>query len=438
MEINYYNKEAETMPREKMQKLQSERLREMIGRVYNNTPHYREKMDEMGLKPSDIKDINDLTKLPFTYKDDLRDTFPYGMFALPLSEVTRIHASSGTTGNQTVVGYTNADLDIWAECVARCLVGAGATKEDIVHVSYGYGLFTGGLGLNNGAEKLGASIIPVSTGNTARQIQIMQDFGSTVLCCTPSYAMYIAETMKEQKIDMNTIKLRLGLFGAEPWTEGMRDEIEKGLHISAHDIYGLSEVCGPGVACDCVYKNGLHIQEDHFIPEVIDPESGEPLPDGQVGELVFTCVTKQALPLVRYRTKDLVSITHEKCECGRTTVRMNKPTGRTDDMLIIRGVNVFPSQVESVLMRFSQIAPHYMIIVDRVNNLDVCEIVVEMSPEMFSDSVRHIEALEKELRQAIESTLNISVKVTLAEPKTIARSEGKSKRVIDKRKGAGQ
>ena len=434
MEIQYYDKHIETMPREEMRKLQSQRLVDTVRRVYENVPLYRKRMEENNVEPADIKSIDDLNKLPFTYKTDLRDTFPYGMFAVPMHDVTRIHASSGTTGKQTVVGYTNHDLDIWAECVARCIVGAGGSRDDIVHVSYGYGLFTGGLGLNNGAEKLGASIIPVSTGNTSRQIQIMQDFGSTILCCTPSYALYIAETIRDQKIPMDTIKLRLGIFGAEPWTVEMRKEIERLLHIQAHDIYGLSEVCGPGVACDCMYLNGLHVHEDHFIPEVIDPDTGAALPDGQVGELVFSCVTKQALPLLRYRTKDLVSITHEKCECGRTLVRMNKPTGRTDDMLIIRGVNVFPSQVEDVLLRFSHVSPHYLIIVDRVNNLDTCEVQVEMSPELFSDSVKDIEAIEKKIRASIESTLGIAVKVTLVEPKSINRSEGKSKRVLDKRK----
>lgn len=422
------------MDREDLKKLQAERLRKTVERVYNNVPLYRERFDEYGIKPEHIKSIDDLKNLPFTYKTDLRDTYPYGLFAAPMDEVVRIHASSGTTGKQTVVGYTKNDIDVWAECVARAIVSAGGSSKDIVHISYGYGLFTGGLGLHEGATKLGAAVVPVSTGNTARQINIFKDFGSTILCCTPSYAMYLAEAVKESGISPDELKLRIGIFGAEPWTEEMRQEIEKGLGIKAYDIYGLSEVCGPGVACNCHMQNGLHVQEDHFIPEIIDPDTGEVLPEGESGELVFTCITKEALPLIRYRTRDISSLIFEPCECGRTTVRMTKPCGRTDDMLIIRGVNVFPSQVESVLLNIDGVSPHYHITVDRVNNLDTMEVQVEMSPSLFSDSVKVIQEKEKTIKQALLSTLNISVGVKLVSPKTISRSEGKANRVTDNRK----
>ncbi len=422
------------MAREDLKKLQAERLRKTVERVYNNVPLYRERFDEYGIKPEHIKSIDDLKNLPFTYKTDLRDTYPYGLFAAPMDEVVRIHASSGTTGKQTVVGYTKNDIDVWAECVARAIVSVGGSSKDIVHISYGYGLFTGGLGLHEGATKLGAAVVPVSTGNTARQINIFKDFGSTILCCTPSYAMYLAEAVKESGISPDELKLRIGIFGAEPWTEEMRQEIEKGLGIKAYDIYGLSEVCGPGVACNCHMQNGLHVQEDHFIPEIIDPDTGEVLPEGESGELVFTCITKEALPLIRYRTRDISSLIFEPCECGRTTVRMTKPCGRTDDMLIIRGVNVFPSQVESVLLNIDGVSPHYHITVDRVNNLDTMEVQVEMSPSLFSDSVKVIQEKEKTIKQALLSTLNISVGVKLVSPKTISRSEGKANRVTDNRK----
>ena len=430
----YYNRKIETMAREDMKKLQAERLRKTVERVYNNVPLYRNRFDEYGIKPDHIKSIDDLKNLPFTYKTDLRDTYPYGLFAAPMSEVVRIHASSGTTGKQTVVGYTKNDIDIWAECVARGIVSVGGSEKDIVHIAYGYGLFTGGLGLHDGATKLGASVVPVSTGNTARQINIFRDFGSTVLCCTPSYAMYLAEALKESGVSLDEIKLRIGIFGAEPWTEEMRQEIEKGLGLKAYDIYGLSEVCGPGVACNCYTQKGMHVQEDHFIPEIIDPDTGEVLPEGESGELVFTCITKEALPLIRYRTRDISSLNYEPCECGRTTVRMNKPCGRTDDMLIIRGVNVFPSQVESVLLNIEGISPHYHITVDRVNNLDTMDVEVEMSSALFSDSVKKIQEKEKIIKQALLSTLNISVGVKLVGPKTISRSEGKANRVTDNRK----
>lgn len=430
----FYNKKIETMAREDLKKLQAERLRKTVERVYSNVPLYRERFDEYGIKPEHIKSIDDLKNLPFTYKTDLRDTYPYGLFAAPMDEVVRIHASSGTTGKQTVVGYTKNDIDVWAECVARAIVSVGGSSKDIVHISYGYGLFTGGLGLHEGATKLGAAVVPVSTGNTARQIIIFKDFGSTILCCTPSYAMYLAEAVKESGISPDELKLRIGIFGAEPWTEEMRQEIEKGLGIKAYDIYGLSEVCGPGVACNCHLQNGLHVQEDHFIPEIIDPDTGEVLPEGESGELVFTCITKEALPLIRYRTRDISSLIFEPCECGRTTVRMTKPCGRTDDMLIIRGVNVFPSQVESVLLNIDGVSPHYHITVDRVNNLDTMEVQVEMSPSLFSDSVKVIQEKEKTIKQALLSTLNISVGVKLVSPKTISRSEGKANRVTDNRK----
>lgn len=430
----FYNEKMETLPREEMEKLQSERLRDCVRRVYENVAPYRARMDAAGVKPEDIRDVHDLKKLPFTIKQDLRDNYPFGMFATPMEDVVRVHASSGTTGKQTVVGYTENDLDCWAEIMARTLTAAGATKKDVVHVSYGYGLFTGGLGAHGGAEKLGAVTVPVSVGNTKRQITIMQDFGSTILCCTPSYALFLAETMEEMGIDMSTIHLKAGCFGAEPWTEQMREEIERRLHISAHDIYGLSEIMGPGVSFECDEKCGLHVNEDYFIPEIIDPNTEEPLPYGEQGELVFTCISKEALPLIRYRTHDIATLHAEKCKCGRTLVRMSKPKGRTDDMLIIRGVNVFPSQIESVLLKCGEVAPHYVLIVDRAGTLDTLEIMVEMSADFFSDEVREIEALENRIRRDVESVLGIAAKVRLVEPKSIERSEGKAKRIIDRRK----
>ena len=427
----------ECMSRDEMADLQSRRLVDVVRRVYDNVEFYRKKMQQRGVEPGDIKSIEDIEKLPFTTKEDLKNNYPFGLLAIPMKDVVRVQGTSGTTGKLTIAPYSQKDVDVWGECVARGLTMAGLTSEDIIHVCYGYGLFTGGMGLDFGAKALGATAIPMSAGNTKRQMMCMEDLGATAFACTPSYALYLAESLAEAGV-VDRLKLKAGIHGAEPWTEEMRKKIESILHINCFDIYGLCEVTGPGVAQDCIHKEGLHVHADYFYPEVLNPATHEKCADGETGELVFTTLAKEAMPLIRYRTKDLTSINHAPCKCGRTLPRISKFTGRTDDMLIIRGVNVFPSQVESVLMRFSQIAPHYMIIVDRVNNLDVCEIVVEMSPEMFSDSVRHIEALEKELRQAIESTLNISVKVTLAEPKTIARSEGKSKRVIDKRKGAGQ
>ena len=429
----YFSKEIETASRETLENIQSERLVKTVKRVYDNVPAYRKRMDEIGLKPEDIRSIKDLSKLPFTYKQDLRDNYPYGLFACDMKDVVRIHASSGTTGKQTVVGYTKNDIDMWAECAARALVAAGADENDIVHVSYGYGLFTGGLGLHDGATKLGAAVIPASTGNTRRQLQMFKDFGSTVLCCTPSYAMYLGDSLAEYGMTKDDIKLKAGVFGAEPWTPAMRDQIQEKLGIVAHDIYGLSEIAGPGVAFDCECQNGLHINEDHFIPEIINPETGEVLPYGEQGELVFTCISKEALPLIRYRTRDISSLTIEKCSCARTFVRMSKVTGRSDDMLIIRGVNVFPSQVESVLLTIKEVAPYYQLVVDRKNNLDTLEVLVEMNEQIFSDSVKAIEAVEAEIRKKLDSVLGISAKVTLVEPFSIERSEGKAKRVIDKR-----
>ena len=432
---NYFEKEIECASREKLREIQSEKLRATVKRCYENVPFYKKKFDEIGLKPEDIKSIDDISKLPFTYKQDLRDNYPYGLFAVPKEEVVRIHASSGTTGKQTVVGYTKNDIDIWSRCAARILVSIGATKSDYVHVSYGYGLFTGGLGLHYATEKMGAAVIPVSSGNTARQIQIMQDFGSNILCCTPSYAMYIAETIKQMGIDPKTLDLRAGIFGAETWTEELRHEIEKALDIKAYDIYGLSEIAGPGVSGECEYQSGMHVNEDMFYPEIIDPDTLEVLPYGSTGELVFTCIGKEALPLIRYRTRDICSLDITPCKCGRTLVRMAKPSGRTDDMLIIRGVNVFPSQVEHVLLTL-KMEPNYQIIVTRENNLDIMEVQVEMSPEMFSDKVKDIEKIEKKISAQLQSVLNIAAKVKLLEPGSIPRSEGKAKRVFDKRNAA--
>lgn len=427
-----WNEYIECMSRDERVNLQSERLRKMVERLYSNVPFYRKKFQEAGISPADIKGIEDLPKLPFTYKQDLRDNYPFGLFAVPQSEIVRIHASSGTTGKQTVVGYTRKDLDMWSECVARALTSVGVSKKDIVQVGYGYGLFTGGFGIHYGVEKIGASVIPISGGNTHRQVQMMQDLKSTTLACTPSYALYLAEALKEKNA-LDSLKLQRGIFGAEPWTEEMRSQIQQKLNIKAFDIYGLSEIMGPGVSCECEHQCGMHIAEDHFIAEIIDPVTLQPLPWGEVGELVFTTITKEGLPLLRYRTRDLTSITIEKCECGRTTARMFKCKGRTDDMLIIRGVNVFPTQVESVLCEMREVSPHYQLIVDNKNNLDTLEVHVEVDEQFFSDEIRQMEMLSKKIKSQIEKTLGISVIVKLVEPKTIERSEGKSKRVIDKR-----
>ena len=431
--MNYWNKEIECAPRSEIEALQSYRLSRTIRRVYENVAPYRKKMDEAGVKPEDIKSIADLQKLPFTVKQDLRDNYPYGMFASPMKDIVRIHASSGTTGKQTVVGYTAHDIDMWAECAARALVSVGGTKDDFIHISYGYGLFTGGLGLHYGAEKLGATAIPASAGNSMRQLQLFKDFGSSIICMTPSYAISLIELMKENNISKDEFKLKAGVFGAEPWTEEMRKEIEAGLGIKAYDIYGLSEIMGPSVSCECECQCGMHICEDHFIPEIIDPDTLEVLPAGQQGELVFTCITKEALPLIRYRTRDIATLVYDKCECGRTLVRMLKPQGRTDDMLIIRGVNVFPSQIESALLSVDSKATNYFLEVDRVNNLDTLEVQVEMREDMFGDEIKTLEAYKKKVKAAIDSAIGVGVSVKLVEPKTLARSTGKAVRVNDKR-----
>ncbi len=430
-----WNEKYETLPREDLKELQLERLKQTIERSFHDVEHYKKVMQDKGMEPGDISSLDDLSKLPFTTKEDLRDNYPYGMFAVHLSEIVRIHSSSGTTGKPTVVGYTRNDLNTWAELMARSLACGGAGREDVIQNSYGYGLFTGGLGVHYGAERLGASVIPTSGGNTKRQIMIMKDYGTTVLTCTPSYALFMAEVMQEMGIDPKTdLKLKSGIFGAEPWSENMRKEIERKLDISAHDIYGLSEIIGPGVAIECEEKRGLHIFEDHFIPEIINPETGETLPIGEVGELVFTSLTKEALPMIRYRTRDISRLIEEECSCGRTHIRMERVSGRSDDMLIIRGVNVFPSQVESVLLDIGETEPHYKLIVDRIGTLDTLEIQVEVSEALFSDEVRRLEQLEEKIRKEIDTVLGISAKITLVEPKTIERSEGKAKRVFDKRK----
>jgi phenylacetate-CoA ligase len=432
--VDIWNRHIECMGREELRKLQGERLTETVERVYFNVPYYRHKMQEAGLGPESICSIDDLTSLPFTTKQDLRENYPFGLFAVPMSEIVRIHASSGTTGKSTVVGYTRNDISIWSEVMARTLTCAGADRNDFIQIAYGYGLFTGGLGLHYGGEKIGASVIPVSGGNTMRQIEIMRDFGSTVLACTPSYALYLAEAIQESGISREEIRLKAGVFGAEPWTENMRREIEDKLKINAIDIYGLSEVIGPGVASECLFQKGLHINEDHFYPEIIDPDTLEVLPEGSAGELVFTTLTKEGLPLIRYRTRDLTRLTTEKCKCGRTMVRMDKCLGRSDDMLIIRGVNLFPSQVESVLLAISEIKPHYQLIVDRVNNLDTLELKVEVDEAFFLDRISQLESLRRRIQDTLESSLGLGIKITLVEPKMIERSEGKSKRVIDRRK----
>jgi phenylacetate-CoA ligase len=430
----YWNKPVETLSRDAMKSIQSERLVSAVKRAYENVAYYREKMEYIGFKPADIQSIEDLHKLPFTHKTDLRASYPFRSFAVPMNQVVRIHASSGTTGKQTVVGYTKNDIELWTECVARCLTNAGVTEKDLIHVAYGYGLFTGGLGLHYGAERIGASTIPISGGNTKRQIELLVDFQSTVLACTPSYALHLADEMTQMGITKGMLALKAGIFGAEPWTEEMRLQIEEKLGLKAYDIYGLSETMGPGVSMNCEYNCGLHIQEDHFYPEIIDPETGEVLPEGSTGELVFTCITKEALPLIRYRTRDLTSLDYARCGCGRTQVRMQKVMGRSDDMLIIRGVNVFPSQIEAVLLTFCEVEPHYMIYVDRLENLDIMEIQIEMTSKIFSDSIKDIERIEKKLTHEIQSAIGIGVKITLVEPRSIPRSEGKAKRVIDKRK----
>ena len=429
-----WNETFECMSREEMHKCQSRRLVDMVERVYHNVPFYRKKMQELGISPEDIRTIEDLPKLPFTTKQDLRDNYPFGLFSVPTTEIIRLHASSGTTGKPTVVGYTRKDLATWSEVMARTLTSAGITRQDFLQVAYGYGLFTGGLGVHYGAEKIGCSVIPISGGNTRRQVQIMHDFGGTALACTPSYALFLAESIKESGFPRKEFKLRVGTFGAEPWTENMRREIEEKLQIKAIDIFGLSEVIGPGVSCECIYQDGLHVNEDHFVPEVIHPQTLEVLSEGEEGELVFTTVTKEGLPLLRYRTRDLSRLDYSPCPCGRTLVRMKKCIGRSDDMLIIRGVNLFPSQIESVLLELKETSPHYLLVVDRVNNLDVLELQVEMEEGFFLDSISELQGLTRRIQHTMESTLGISLTVKIVESKTITRSEGKATRVIDKRK----
>ena len=434
--MSFLNREIECMPREELKKIQSERLCQTVRHCYENVECFRNRMDEKGLTPDDIHGIEDIHLLPFSYKKDLRDYYPYGLFAVPMQKVARLHASSGTTGKRIVVGYTKKDLDMWDECVARMLTALGVTDKDFVQVAYGYGLFTGGFGVHGGAQKIGATIIPISSGNTANQIQTMIDFGATVLCCTPSYAMYLGEEVERLGV-RDQLKLRVGVFGAEPWSENMRQQIEEKLGLKAYDIYGLSEVLGPGVSGECPEQAGMHVWEDNFYVETIDPDTGDVLPEGTPGELVFTSLTKEAFPVIRYRTRDICTLIPEPCKCGRTHIRMGKPNGRTDDMLIIRGVNVFPSQIEEVLLKVSgdQITPNYQIVVDRVNNVDTFDINVEMSEAFFSDNVKAIERLEKRITEDLRSMLGISAKVHLVNPKSIVRSEGKAKRVIDNRKG---
>jgi len=429
-----WNPEREEMSREQLTELQIDGLKETVENVYNNVTFYKRKLDEKGVKPADINSMNDLSKLPFTTKDDLRDNYPFGLFTVPLEEIVRIHSSSGTTGKPTVVGYTQEDIEIWTELMARTMACGGVGKGDIVQNAFGYGLFTGGLGIHYGAEKVNASVVPISGGNTKRQVRLMEDFGSTALMCTPSYALYISEVAKELGFDIKNSQLQYGIFGAEPWSDNMRKEIENLLGIRATDIYGLSEIIGPGVASECEAQSGLHIFEDHFIPEIIDPATGENLGYGEEGELVFTTITKTGLPVLRYRTKDISVLYEEKCSCDRTLVRMKRISGRVDDMLIIRGVNVFPSQIESVLLDISETKPHYQLVVEREGRLDKLEVWVEVSEEIFSDAVRGLEKLERKIHDEIESVLGISIKVKLVEPNTIPRSEGKAQRVIDKRK----
>ncbi len=428
--------ENETMPRVDLEALQLRRLQALVERVYHLVPFYRRRMEESGVKPEHIRTLGDLKLLPLTAKQDIRDNYPFGLFAAPMDQIVRIHASSGTTGKSTPVAYTQRDIDNWAELMARTLAAGGVHRGDIAHVAYGYGLFTGGLGVHYGAERLGAAVIPVSGGQTRRQIMLIQDFGPTVLCCTPSFALYLAEVGQEMGVDLAKTKLRVGIFGAEPWTEGMRSEIENRLHLDALDIYGLSEIMGPGVSIECIEaKQGLHMFEDHFLPEVLDPATLEPLTQGEMGELVITTLTKEAFPLLRYRTRDLTSLNYAPCKCGRTIVRMNRVQGRSDDMLIIRGVNVFPSQIEAVLMETPGVAPHYQLIVDREGQLDTLEVQVEVDETTFSDEVKQLQTLAKNIQSRIKDYYTVSVKVKLVEPRSIPRSEGKAKRVIDRRQG---
>ena len=428
-----YNKDIECMSRDELASLQGERLVKTVNHVYNNVPFYRKKMEAIGLVPQDIKGLEDLDKLPFTTKDDLRDNYPFGLFAVPHSEIVRVHASSGTTGKATVVGYTKQDIEIWAECVARCFTMANVCKDDIIQIAYGYGLFTGGLGAHYGAEKVGAMVVPMSTGNSKKLTTMMVDFGATAIACTPSYLLYLTEVLEQEGL-VDKIKLKSAICGAEPWTEKMRQDIESRLNITAHDIYGLSEVMGPGVACDCKFHKGLHVCEDHFLPEILCSDTLKAQKEGELGELVFTTITKQGLPLIRYRTKDLTTISYDKCDCGRTSARLGRFKGRVDDMLIIRGVNVFPSQVEAALINVEEVSPHYMMIVDRVNNLDTLEIQVELNPAHLTDEIKGIERLTNKISTVITQALGISAKIKLVEPNSLKRSEGKAVHVIDNRK----
>ena len=422
------------MSREQMCQLQSERFCKLVEHVYTNVTFYRNKMDDAGVKPADIKTIEDIVKLPFTSKQDLRDNYPFGLFAVPMKDIVRVHASSGTTGKPTTVGYTRNDLEVWKEVVARCFTMCGIGSDDIMQVAYGYGLFTGGLGAHYGAEEVGASVIPISGGNTRRQLQLMADYGVTALACTPSYALHLADAMAEHGYSLKDIKVKKGVFGAEPWTENMRHELERKWGIHAFDIYGLSEIMGPGVSNDCEFHCGLHVNEDHFFPEIVHPDTKEPVPYGMEGELVFTTLTKEGIPLIRYNTRDLSTLFYEKCQCGRTLVRMKKITGRSDDMLIIRGVNLFPSQIEHVLLEMGETSAHYMLYVDRHNNLDTLELQVELDESKLTDTIKDLQNLTKRIEHALNSSIGLSVKVTLVEPKTIARSEGKAVRVVDRRK----
>ena len=428
-----WNETKECMSRDEMTALQSARLVKLVDYVYHNVEFYRKKMQAVGLIPSDIKGIEDITKLPFTTKDDLRDNYPFGLFAVPNSQIVRVHASSGTTGKATVVGYTRHDLDVWAECVARCMTMAGITKDDVIQIAYGYGLFTGGLGAHDGAQKIGATVVPMSTGNSQKLTTMMVDFGATAIACTPSYLLHISELLAKEGL-LDKIKLKAAICGAEPWTEKMHKEIETRLNIKAHDIYGLSEIMGPGVACDCAFHKGLHVCEDHFYPEILSPETLKPVADGELGELAFTTLTKEGIPLIRYRTKDLTSIDHSTCECGRTSARISRFKGRVDDMLIIRGVNVFPSQIEAALVNVEEVTPHYMMIVDRVNNLDTLEVQVEVDEKYYTDEIRVIEAITKKIAHVIQQALGISAKVKIVEPLSLVRSQGKAVHVIDNRK----
>lgn len=429
-----WNDTMECMKRDEMRKIQSIRLRNVVERVYHNTPFYRKKMQELGITPADIQTIEDIVKLPFTVKQDLRDNYPFGLMAVPMSEIVRLHASSGTTGKPIVVGYTRKDLNNWSEVVARCLTANGLSRNDIVQVSYGYGLFTGGLGAHSGVENIGGTVIPMSSGNTQKQIQLMHDFGANGLACTPSYALYLAETIRESGIPLEEFKLKVGVFGAEPWTENMRKELEEKLNIKAYDIYGLTEICGPGVGGECEHQNGTHLWEDHFFPEIIDPETLQPVEPGQQGELVFTTLTKEGMPMIRYRTRDLTSLIYEQCPCGRTAVRMERILGRSDDMLIIRGVNVFPSQIESVILELEEFEPYYLIIVDRINNIDTFLVQVELRPEFYSDEMNRVIALKKKIAARLQSVIGIQPDIKIVEPRSIERSQGKAKHVIDNRK----